>query len=302
MRSTSYAIPAVIIVVVMWGFSYVAARMVLSSVTPIILATVRFLIASLIFTPIIVLEFSRGNFPKARNLLECAFLGLLGISTYYVLQYTGVKYAGAGISALLVVGLIPVLTGLSSAFLNKEGYGRWQIVGTLLGLLGVTLITLPGLLVDKIDWLFYIGVVCLLLNGVCWAAYSTVSRRLMKKTGNPLITTSYVIVLGALFLLPMSASSDWGSLKYLQPQQWLSILYLAIGCSCMGYFLWNYSLSKMDAVKVTVWLYLEPVVAFVGEALVFATIPTVTTLLGGVAIIAGALLTNWSEILKEVSG
>ncbi|HKM51153.1 MAG TPA: EamA family transporter [Candidatus Bathyarchaeia archaeon] len=302
MRSTSYAIPAVIIVVVMWGFSYVAARMVLSTVTPIILATVRFLIASLIFIPIIVREFSRGNFPKARNLLEYAFLGLLGISTYYVLQYTGVKYAGAGISALLVVGLIPVLTGLSSAFLNKEGYGRWQIVGTLLGLLGVTLITLPGLFVDKIDWLFYIGVVCLLLNAVCWAAYSTLSRRLMKKTGKPLITTSYVIVLGALFLLPLSASSDWGSMKYLQPQQWLSILYLAIGCSCVGYFLWNYSLSKMDAVKVTVWVYLEPVVAFVGEALIFATIPTVTTLLGGVAIIAGALVTNWSEILKEVSG
>jgi drug/metabolite transporter (DMT)-like permease len=302
MRSTSYAIPAAIIVVIMWGFSYVAARMLLSTVTPIILATVRFLIASLIFIPIIVREFSRGNFPKARNLVEYAFLGLLGISTYYVLQYTGVKYAGAGISALLVVGLIPVLTGLSSAFLNKERYGRWQIVGTLLGLLGVALITLPGLFVDKIDWLFYIGVVCLLLNAVCWAAYSTVSRRLMKKNGNPLITTSYVIVLGTLFLLPMSASSDWGSIKYLQPQQWLSILYLAIGCSCIGYFLWNYSLSKMDAVKVTVWVYLEPAVAFVGEALVFATIPTVTTLLGGVAIIAGALLTNWSEILKEVSG
>jgi drug/metabolite transporter (DMT)-like permease len=302
MRSTSYAIPAAIIVVVMWGFSFVAARMVLSTVTPIILATVRFLIASIIFIPIIVLEFSRGNFPKARNLLEYAFLGLLSISTYYVLQYTGVKYAGAGISALLVVGLIPVLTGLSSAFLNKEGYGRWQIVGTLLGLLGVTLITLPGLLVDRIDWLFYIGVVCLLLNAICWAAYSTLSRRLMKKTGKPLITTSYVIVLGTLFLLPMSASSDWGSVKYLQPQQWMSILYLAIGCSCMAYFLWNYSLSKMDAVKVTVWQYLEPVVAFVGEALIFTTIPTVTTLLGGVTIIVGALLTNWSEILKEVTG
>jgi len=302
MRSTSYAIPAVIIVVVMWGFSFVAARMVLSTVTPIILATVRFFIASLIFIPIIAREFFRGNFPRARNLLEYSILGLLGISTYYVLQYTGVKYAGAGISALLVVGLIPVLTGLSSAFFNKEGYGRWQVVGTLLGLLGVALITLPELFVDEINWLFYVGVVCLLLNAVCWAVYSTLSRRLMKKTGKPLITTSYVIVLGTFFLLPLSASSDWGSVKYLQSQQWLSILYLAIGCSCVGYFLWNYSLSKMDAVKVTVWVYLEPVVAFVGEALIFATIPTVTTLLGGVAIIAGALLTNWSEIPKEISG
>jgi drug/metabolite transporter (DMT)-like permease len=292
-RSPSYGTLAAVIASVMWGFSFVAARLVLLTLTPVVLATVRFGISSLIFAPVIVVEYYRGNSPEPRNIVELAFLGFLGISIYFVLQYTGVKYAGAGISALLVVGLIPILTGLSSAILLGEKYGAQQEFGTLLGLGGVALITVPGLLLEKVDWSFYIGVLCLVLNAICWAIYSTLTRRLMRTTSKPLATTSYVTILGTFLLIPMSVTSDWNAVRYLQPEQWLSILYLAIGCACAGYFLWNFSLSTMEAVKSAVWLYLEPLVAFLGEALIFGTIPTATTIVGGAAIIAGALLTNW---------
>lgn len=116
----------------------------------------------------------------------------------------------------------------------------------------------------------------------------------MKSTSKPLLTASYVTVLGTIILIPMSATSEWNAVKYLQGEQWLSVFYLAIGCSCAGYFLWNFSLSTMEAVRVAVWQYLEPLVAFVGEALIFGTVPTATTMVGGTAIIAGALFTNWS--------
>jgi len=72
----------------------------------------------------------------------------------------------------------------------------------------------------------------------------------------------------------MSLMSDWGAVRSLQPEQWLSILYLSLMCSCLGYFLWNFSLSVMEAVKATVWLYIEPVATFVGEALIFSVFPT----------------------------
>jgi drug/metabolite transporter (DMT)-like permease len=278
----------------MWGFSFVAARLVLSTLSPIILATVRFGIASLIFAPVIVVELYRGNSQKPRDLVELALLGFLSISIYFVLQYTGVDYAGAGISALLVVGLIPILTGITSSLLLGEMYGAQQVSGTLLGLGGVALVVVPGLFVEKVDWYFYLGVLCLVLNAACWASYSTLSRRLMTSTSKPLLTASYVTVFGTLLLIPMSVTSDWSAVRYLRAEQWLGIFYLAIGCSCAAYFLWNFSLSTMEAVKVTVWQYLEPLVAFIGEVAIFGTVPTATTIAGGVAIIAGALLTNWT--------
>jgi drug/metabolite transporter (DMT)-like permease len=282
-----------IVVSVIWGLSFVAARAVLSTLTPILLATIRFSIASLVFIPIIAWELKHGRAVKLRDLMELALLGLLSVSIYFWLQYTGIKYAGAGISALLVVGLIPILTGIASFFVLEETYAPQQLLGTALGLFGVAFITVPGLFVSRVDWLFYLGVLCLLLNAICWALYSTLSRRLMNRTRRPLMNAACVTVFGTIALIPMSLTSEWSSIASLRPEQWLSIFYLSLVCSCGGYFLWNLSLSRMEAVKVAVWQYLEPPVAFMGEALIFNTMPSPTVLIGATAIIVGALLTNW---------
>jgi len=292
-RSVAFGTISAVLVSLMWGFSFVAAQAALSVLSPVILATVRFGIASLIFAPVIAVEFYRGNHPNHRQLMEFAFLGFISISIYFVLQYTGVNYAGAGISALLAVGLVPIITGMSSVFFLHENYGIRRVSGTLLGFAGVALAIAPGLFVKKIDWYFYLGVVCLMLNAACWALYSTLSRRLMKGASKPLLTASYVTILGTLLLIPMSATSDWSAVRNLRIEHWLGILYLALGCTCAAYFLWNFSLSKIEAVRVTVWQYLEPLAAFIGAAVIFSTFPTATTVAGGGAIIAGALLTNW---------
>ena len=101
-------------VAIIWGLSFVAASVVLTTLPPVILAAVRFLIAAAIYSPIILWEYSRGNKPSMADLKELAALGFLSISIYFWLQYTGVAYAGAGVSAVLVTGLIPVLTAYSS--------------------------------------------------------------------------------------------------------------------------------------------------------------------------------------------
>jgi drug/metabolite transporter (DMT)-like permease len=72
-------------------------------------------------------------------------------------------------------------------------------------------------------------------------------------------------------------------------EEWFGILYLALGCSSAAHFLWNLALSTMEAVRVTVWQCLEPLVAFIGAAVIFSTVPTATRIVGGGAIIAGEI-------------
>ncbi len=294
-QETLHGTVSAVVVAVIWGLSFVAARLVLSTLTPILLATIRFSIASLIFMPIIIREHRNGYTIMLRDLGELALLGFLSISIYFLLQYTGVKYAGAGVSALLVVGLIPILTGLTSTVILKERFRVSRALGTGLGLLGVVLITVPGLIIGEVDWFFYIGVACLLINAVCWALYSTLSRRLMNRIAKPSLVTAYVTILGTLALLPISISSEWSLIGALKTGQWMSILYLSVVCSGLGYFLWNFALLKVEAVKVAVWLYLEPVAAFIGEAIIFGILPNTATLFGGGAIIVGAFLTSRSK-------
>ena len=117
----------------------------------------------------------------------------------------------------------------------------------------------------------------------------------MKRIGKPLMVTAYTTFFGMLFLLPLSLTSDWGTISNLNTAQWMSILYLAVVCSGGGYLLWNYALSKLEAVKASVWLYLEPVAAFIGSFALFGQIPAPLTLIGGIAILVGAFLTNRSK-------
>jgi len=296
LEDRGYGTAAAIIVAIIWGLSFVAASMVLTTLSPVILATVRFIIASAIYAPVIIWEYRKGNKPTLDDMKELAAFGFLSISIYFWLQYTGVQYAGAGVSAVLVTGLIPVLTGIAGTVLLREKFNVRKGVGITLGLTGVALIALPKLLVvGNVDWLFFVGVACLLGNAICWSMYSTLSRRLMKRIGKPLMVTAYTTLWGMLFLLPLSLTADWGAIAQVTSSQWVSILYLAVICSSGGYFLWNYALSKLEAVKASVWLYIEPVAAFIGSFALFGVIPTPLTILGGVAILIGALLTSLNK-------
>jgi drug/metabolite transporter (DMT)-like permease len=286
---------AAIIVSLIWGLSFVAASLVLKTLSPVTLATLRFLLATLLFTPIIASNALRGSLPSSVDLREMAVLGFLSISLYFWLQYTGVKYAGAGVSAILVVGFIPILTGVASSFILKEPMGQRRVIGAATGFLGVSLITLPKLTSVQVDTGFIFGVVCLLGNAVCWSIYSTLSRRLMQRIGRPALVTSFVTLFGAIFLVPMSLTSDWGSIGALTTSQWTSVLYLAIVCSGGGYLLWNFALSRLESVRAAIWLYLEPVAAFLGEALILGVVPDAVTALGGVLVLLGALVTSISR-------
>lgn len=286
---------AAVLVSLIWGLSFVAASMVLKTLSPVTLATLRFILASLLFTPVIASNALKGELPSRADLREMALLGFLSISLYFWLQYTGVKFAGAGVSAILVVGFIPILTGVSSSIILKESMGQGEVLGAAIGFLGVATITLPKLTGVHMDTGFLLGVGCLLGNAVCWSLYSTLSRRLMQRTGRPLFVTSYVTLFGALFLVPLSLTSGWGSLGALTVNQWASVLYLAIVCSGGGYLLWNFALSRLESVRAAIWLYLEPVAAFLGEAIILGALPDPLTAVGGIMVLSGALLTSVSR-------
>jgi drug/metabolite transporter (DMT)-like permease len=294
-RQTRAGVLAAVAVSLVWGLSFVAASMVLKTLSPVTLAMLRFTLATLLFAPILLSNALKGTSPNFSDLKEMALLGFLSISLYFWLQYTGVKYAGAGVSAILVVGFIPILTGVASSILLQEIMGRRKLIGAVTGFLGVAMITIPKLTAVNVDTGFLFGVACLLGNAVCWSLYSTLTRRLMQRIGRPAYVTSHVTLFGALFLVPLSVTSDWGALGALSPSQWLSVLYLAVVCSGGGYLLWNFALSRLESVRAAIWLYLEPVAAFVGEAVILGTLPDAVTAAGGVLVLLGAVVTSLTK-------
>jgi len=83
---------------------------------------------------------------------------------------------------------------------------------------------------------------------------------------------------------------DWRALGRLTAVQWLAIGYLAFVCSALSYFLYNYALSRLEASRAAVWLYLEPVVALTLGALLLGEGVAIQTVAGGLVILAGVYL------------
>ena len=288
-------------VVSVWGGSFAAARMVLSApspgaatLTPTVLATVRFLLASAIFLPALCWQHTRVQALRARDLPIIFLLGQLGISAYFWLQYTGVRLTNAGISAVLVVGLIPLATVVISGLMLREPLGGRKAIALALGAAGVVVVASQRGLSIAVENGFLFGALCLVGNAVCFAVYSACIRGL--RCRYPSLTTTAAMTVGGTVGLALLSlvSEDWRSLAYLSFHQWTAIAYLGLICSVLAYFFYNYTLSRIEASRAAVWIYLEPPVAVAFGWLLLGEGVAWQTVAGGLAILASLYLVHRS--------
>lgn len=277
------------LVVTAWGGSFVAARTLLHATTagqvalsPTVLAALRFSLASLVFVvplarAILRREVSRGD------LVRMAVLGQITYSTYFWLQYTGVQLTNAGISSILVIGLMPLATALFARLLGVERLSWPVCAALLLGFAGVVLIVFQQGLSVGHNLSFALGALCLVGNAVAFAVYSNLSKRWMR-TISPLVMTGGTMLSGALGLLALSplttSTHQWAQVARLDGGQWFALLFLVLICSIAAYFIYNAALTRIPASRAAVFSYFEPVVAVALGALLLGERLSAQAILG----------------------
>jgi len=289
-----------ITLIVLWGSSFVVVKIVLrEGLTPISIATFRFLVAGGLFLVWLLVKRQRdptygliGKEDAPRFLL----LALTGVTFFFGAQYAGIQMAGASIAAILVCLLSPVLIATLSALLFNELLTKRQILGIGLAGLGASLVVTAGGLGFSTSDDFFLGTLILLLTPFLWAVYSLLGKRMMKKY-DPFLAVAYVTMLGGLCLVPFSLVE--GSLHRifnLGIQGWLAILFLALACSLLGYYIWFRVLKEVGAAVTSSFLFAEPLVTvllavlFVDERLSW---PIVS---GGVLIFLGVYLVTMKQM------
>lgn len=282
-------------VVIAWGGSFVAARLLLhaespDSVTlsPTVLAALRFSLASVVFLIPLAQAIHRHAL-SGRDMLRLAILGQVTYTLYFWLQYTGVQLTSAGISSILVVGLIPVVTAFLSQFLGSERLSLTKVGALLLGFVGVAFIVLQQGLQFASRAGFLFGALCLAGDAFAFAAYSNLTKRWMQDI-SPLVMTGGTMLAGAIGLVLLSltdtAHNQWSSVVRLDARQWIAVLFLVLVCSVAAYFAYNIALTRIPASRAAVYIYFEPVVAVVVGAMLLGERLTGQTILGALIIAA----------------
>lgn len=274
---------AVVGTVLTWSASFTAIGYALREIAPLPLASIRFALAS-----VFALAWIAWRRPRSflrRDYATLAISGVLGIAAYNVLLNSGQASVSAGAAGFIVNTQPLFMVLLAVVFLN-ERFSRWSWVGALVGFSGVAVIASgqPGGLS------FGEGSTLIVLAAACAAAYSILQRPLFARAA-PLDVTAFVIVAGAIALLPWLPTGLSQAAK--APADTLFVVaFLAIGPGIIGQSCWTYALKRFGAARAGQFLYLIPPVSVVLAWLLLGEAPKATTLFGGAMALTGVVIVN----------
>jgi drug/metabolite transporter (DMT)-like permease len=286
--------------VVVWGASFVAAKIALQEIQPVTLITLRFGMGVAIL--LLLLQRARGfQWLPARDIFFLALLGLISITIHQALQANGLLFTSATNMAWLVA-LIPVFTALLAWLFLAEKLNALKISGLIIAFVGaVTVVTKGAFTSDTLRLPSTTGDLLALASALNWAVFSVASKPFLRRLP-PLLMMAYVMTLGWIFVLPFFfGAQGWNELSRLSLAGWLAVTFLGIFCSGIAYIFWYDALAAIDASQVSAFIYLEPLVTVVVAIALVTETFTLATFLGGLTILLGVALVNGSFARRAVA-
>jgi len=286
-----------LVVVVLWGLNFIAIKLGLQHVPPLMLGALRFLTAAL---PAL---FFLPKPPVAWRWLIA--LGLTINVGQFTFLFTGMKLGmPAGLASLVLQS--QAFFTLAIAVLMLGECWRWNnLAGLALAACGMAIIgSQQGASMTAIGFWFT------LIAALSWGMGNVIMRRATQGVP-PFPMLSLIVWAGAIAVLPLAVLSlliegldawetAWHSFTWTTVG---SLVYLAYFATLIGYALWGKLLSMHPAAAVSPFALLVPLVGMSSSALLLGESLTLLQILGAMLVMLG-LLTNvfggkWAEAFKK---
>lgn len=283
------------VAILFWGVSFVATKAVLAEVSPVTIVFTRFAIGALVLLAIV------RQLPPRRAWPQLALMGFVGVFIHQMLQSYALTMTTATNTGWLI-GLTPVWSAIIAAIVVRERFGFWKIIGLTIGFAGAMLVVTKG---DFSPAVFgrpsRFGDLLIFISTFNWAVYSVLGHKTIRELG-PRRATSGAMLFGALMLAPFFvAQRGWRELPALSGTGWVALLFLAIGCSALGYLFWYGALETIEVSRVASLLYLEPLVTFAAAALLLGERVSTVVIAGGLLVLAGVVIAQYAPVPVSTS-
>ena len=280
------------IVYVVWGSTYLAIRIMVGEMPPLIAAGTRFLTAGLLVAGVLV---ARGG-PRriavtGRELAGCALIGVLlpvlGQGAVTVGEKGG---APSGITALLIAA-VPLWV-ICYRMLSGERPARRTLIGVVLGFGGVAVvIAANGVGGVFPPW----TIAAVVLAGLSWALGSWCQPRL-RLPGDPFVVVVYEMLAGGgvLTVIGLASGEGFHPLAY-SARSWLAWAYLVVFGSVVAFSAYVWLLQSAAVSLAATYAYVNPLVAVLLGWLILAEPVTMPTIAGGAVAVAAVAIVVSSE-------
>lgn len=235
--------------------SFPIGEAITDALPPEVMMCLRFLLAALLFVPVILLRSGFGRL-NLHQLLRYSLLSI-PLVVFFWCMFEALRYTSA-INTGAIYTIVPALTAFTALLINGERSQRAVIIGLQLGILGALWIVFRGdfdallnLELNYGDGIFLIGCLFMSLHGPLIKQFHL---------SEPMeLMTFWLLLLGGGWLLLLSlisgAEIEW---HHINQQVALGLAYLTFFTTLLSFFLLNYCIVKLGATKTSAYSLLTP--------------------------------------------
>jgi drug/metabolite transporter (DMT)-like permease len=276
-RPTWKTLLAFAIIYFVWGSTFLAIRVGVREVPPLVLAAMRFSVAGAVLYGWMLARGERS--PTARQWGSASLLGIVIFVFDYGLLFWAEQRVPSGIAAVMLA-TIPAFMALSEIiFLRTQRLTARLGLALLIGLGGVAVLVsrslnLGGAPIDRV------GAAALIFASISWSIASAMTRKLPLPQSKVMSSGAQMLAGGVFLTL---AATAFGEFRNFHPSAvsrgaWFSLLYLIVAGSIIGFTAYVWLIHHESPTKVGTYAYVNPIVAVLvgyflgGEALSSRTI------------------------------
>jgi len=299
-RATWKTLLAFGIIYFVWGSTFLAIRVGVREVPPLILAAMRFFVAGIVLYGWMMARGERS--PSWRQWRSAALLGIVIFVLDYGLLFWAEQRVPSGVAAVMLA-TIPVFMALSEIiFLRTQTLTVRLVLALLIGLGGVAVLmsrslNLGGAPIEKK------GAMALIFASISWSVASTVTRKLPLPPSKVMSSGAQMFAGGVFLTLTAAVLGEFRNFHpgSVSREVWFALLYLIVAGSIVGFTAYVWLIHHESPTKVGTYAYVNPIVAVLvgyflgGEAL------SLRTILGTVFVLIGVVVITTTRTKKPVA-
>jgi drug/metabolite transporter (DMT)-like permease len=260
------------IIYFVWGSTFLAIRIGVHEVPPLLFAAMRFGTAGLALLLWTVAK--RERMPVGKQWLTLAVLAAMIFLCDYGLLFWAEQRVPSGIAAVMLA-TIPAFMALSEIiFLRTQKLTLRLAIALLIGIGGVAVLMSRSLNLGGAP-IEHKGAVALLVAAVTWSIASALPKMMPVPESKSVSSAMQMLIGGVMLLAVSGGAGEFGRFHPAAVSRgvWWALIYLIVAGSIIGFTAYVWLLHHESPTKVGTYAYVNPVVAVLvgyflgGEAL-----------------------------------
>ena len=269
-------------VYLIWSSTYLAMRIVVAELPPLLMASIRYSAAGLVM--LAIAKRRSVAWPSAAQWLRVVPVGallFLGGNGFVAIAERSVSSGGAAV----VCAMMPLWTGVLAAVSGERPSGR-EWLSLIVGFVGVlVLMGGPSLQGEPAH------IALILLAPMCWSLGSILARRQARSDpADTFLSSAMQMLTGGAVLAAVAMIRGERLPAHASAGSWLALGYLLVFGSLVAFTAYNWLLRNARPVVATSYAYVNPILAVLLGAVVSGEPLGVTTLIANVLIVGAVAL------------